>query len=148
MRPILSYNYGEKNYKRVKKIYTYVLIMIAGIMAIGTILCLALPRQIISLFTDSVQTTQAGKTALMIISGGFIVSAISVTSCGALEALNKGLASLIISLCRYTVIIIPVAFFLSKIIGVQGVWHAFWITEALTAVISFIVYRKTVKMNY
>ena len=148
MRPILSYNYGAKEYKRVKKIYTYVLIMIAGIMAVGTILCLALPTQIISLFTDSVQTIQAGKTALMIISGGFIVSAVSVASCGALEALNKGLASLIISLCRYTVIIIPVAFILSKIIGVQGVWHAFWITEALTAVISFIVYRKSVKMKY
>ena len=147
MRPIIAYNYGAKEYKRVKKIYNYVLIMIAVIMAVGTVLCLTIPSNIISLFTTNAETVKVGASALKIISAGFIVSAVSVTSCGALEALNKGKESLVISLCRYLVIIVPCAFLLSKIVGANGVWNAFWITEALTAVISFVVYKKSVKLK-
>ncbi len=147
MRPIIAYNYGAKEYKRVKKIYNYVLIMIAVIMVLGTVLCLVIPSNIISMFTSNAETVKMGETALRIISGGFIVSAVSVTSCGALEALNKGKESLIISLCRYLIIIVPCAFVLSKFIGANGVWNAFWITEALTAVISFAVYKKSVKLK-
>lgn len=147
MRPIIAYNYGAKEYKRVKKIYNYVLIMIAVIMAVGTVLCLTIPSNIISLFTTNAETVKVGAFALKIISAGFIVSAVSVTSCGALEALNKGKESLVISLCRYLVIIVPCAFVLSKIVGANGVWNTFWITEALTAVISFVVYKKSVKLK-
>lgn len=147
MRPIIAYNYGAKEYKRVKKIYNYVLIMIAVIMAVGTVLCLTIPSNIISLFTTNAETVKVGASALKIISAGFVVSAVSVTSCGALEALNKGKESLVISLCRYLVIIVPCAFLLSKIVGANGVWNAFWITEALTAVISFVVYKKSVKLK-
>ena len=147
MRPIIAYNYGAKEYKRVKKIYNYVLIMIAVIMAVGTVLCLTIPCNIISLFTTNAETVKVGASALKIISAGFVVSAVSVTSCGALEALNKGKESLVISLCRYLVIIVPCAFVLSKIVGANGVWNAFWITEALTAVISFVVYKKSVKLK-
>ena len=147
MRPIIAYNYGAKEYKRVKKIYNYVLIMIAVIMAVGTVLCLTIPSNIISLFITNAETVKVGASALKIISAGFIVSAVSVTSCGALEALNKGKESLVISLCRYLVIIVPCAFLLSKIVGANGVWNAFWITEALTAVISFVVYKKSVKLK-
>lgn len=147
MRPIIAYNYGAKEYKRVKKIYNYVLIMIAVIMAVGTVLCLTIPSNIISLFTTNAETVKVGASALKIISAGFVVSAVSVTSCGALEALNKGKESLVISLCRYLIIIVPCAFVLSKIVGANGVWNAFWITEALTAVISFVVYKKSVKLK-
>lgn len=55
------------------------------------------------------------ETALRIIGAGFIVSAVSVTSSGALEGLGKGTPSLLISLCRYVVIIIPTAFLLSRL---------------------------------
>ena len=147
MRPILAYNYGAKEYKRVRKIFNYVLIMIAVIMAVGTVLCLTIPGNIISLFTSNTETVKVGATALRIISGGFIVSTVSVTCCGALEALNKGVQSLVISLCRYLIIIVPCAFILSKAVGAVGVWNAFWITEALTAIISIIVYKKSVKLK-
>lgn len=147
MRPILAYNYGAKEYKRVRKIFNYVLIMIAVIMAVGTVLCLTIPGNIISLFTSNAETVKVGATALRIISGSFIVSAVSVTCCGALEALNKGVQSLVISLCRYLIIIVPCAFLLSKAVGAVGVWNAFWITEALTAIISIIVYKKSVKLK-
>ena len=49
-----------------------------------------------------------------------------------------------ISLCRYLVLIIPAAFGLSLVTGATGVWHAFWITEAVTAVIACLVYRRSI----
>ena len=147
MRPIIAYNYGAGEHKRVRQIYSYVLIMIAAIMAVGTVICLIIPSNIISLFTNNDETVKLGATALRIISAGFVVSAVSVTSCGALEGLSKGFPSLVISLCRYIVIIIPAAFILSRFFGAVGVWHAFWVAELLTAVISLFVYKKSVKLN-
>lgn len=145
MRPIIGYNYGAKEYKRVKKIYDITLYMSGIIMVLGTVICLTSSKQLISLFTDTPETIHAGQTALRIISAGFIVSAISVTSSGALEGLGKGTQSLIISLCRYVVIIIPAAYILCRIWGPIGVWNAFWAAEAATAVISVFVYHGSVK---
>ena len=70
---------------------------------------------------------------------------VSVTSSGALEGLGKGVPSFIISLFRYVVVIIPVAFLLSRVFGPAGVWNAFWIAEAITAAIAFVVYRKALR---
>lgn len=144
MRPVIGYNYGAGEYKRVRQIYRIVLFMTGAIMATGTIICLVLPGQLMSLFTHSPETIAAGETALRIISAGFLLSAVSVTSCGALEGLGKGTASLVISLCRYILIIIPAAFLLSRLFGPAGVWNAFWAAEALTAIVSIFVYRKAV----
>ena len=142
IRPLIGYNYGAGEWKRVKNIYNLSLSLIVGMMIAGTILCQLIPGQLIGLFSSSSETVQAGAAALRIISIGFVFSAVSVTSCGALEGLGKGLPSLMISLSRYVVIIIPAAFLLSRLLGVSGVWHAFWITELVSAVISFFVYRK------
>lgn len=145
MRPLIGYNYGAGEYKRVKQIYNIVLCMSSMIMILGTIICLLIPGQLIGLFTNVSETIFNGEIALRIISAGFIVSAVSVTSSGALEGLGKGIPSLIISLSRYIIIIIPTAFLLSKILGAVGVWNAFWIAEVFTAIISFVIYHKTIK---
>ena len=144
MRPLIGYNYGAGEHKRVSQIYQIVLCMSGIIMVLGTAICLLIPGQLIGLFTHTEATIQAGETALRIIGAGFIVSAVSVTSSGALEGLGKGTPSLLISLCRYVVVIIPAAFLLSRFLGAVGVWNAFWITEVITAIISIYVYRKVI----
>lgn len=145
MRPIIGFNYGANEQSRVRKIFSVTLCMCCVIMAVGTAVCLALPARLIGLFTDNPETILAGQSALRIICVGFIVSAISVTSSGALEGIGKGTHSLVISLCRYVVIIIPAAFALSHLFGASGVFHAFWITEAITAMISLAVYRHSLR---
>lgn len=147
MRPLVGYNYGAGEHKRVSQIYNIVLCMSGIIMIAGTAICLIIPGQLISLFTQNQETIIVGKTALRIISAGFIVSAVSVTSSGALEGLGKGTPSLIISLFRYVIIIIPAAFFMSKIFGPVGVWNAFWIAETITAAVSYVIYSKSVKIK-
>lgn len=143
MRPILSFNYGAGEKARVQKIFRLALALCGAIMAAGTVLCLAAAGPLMGLFTQNPETVAAGGTALRLICLGFVVSAVSVVVSGALEALGRGLPSLVISLCRYVVVMIPLAFVLSRFLGASGVWHAFWLTEAVTAVISWGIYRRT-----
>ena len=107
--------------------------------------CLTVSGPLMRLFTENPETIAAGQTALRIICIGFIVSAISTTASGALEGLGKGMESLVISLCRYILFIMPLAFILCKVLGPDGVWHAFWITEVLSAAVAYVVYRRAVR---
>ena len=116
--------------------------MSIAIMALGTVICLLASGQLIGLFTSNPDTIAAGAKALRIICIGFVVSAVSTTSSGALEGLGKGVPSLVISLCRYVVFIMPLAAVLCGRLGPDGVWHAFWITEVLTALVAYPVYHR------
>ena len=145
MRPLLSYNYGAGEHARVRSIFKDALIIVFLILLGGMLLCLTIPGQLMGLFSDNPDTIRSGALALRIISAGFMTSSLSVTASGALEALGKGLSSLIISLCRYAVLIIPIAFIASRILGAVGVWHAFWIAEALTAVLAVLIFGHTLK---
>lgn len=142
IRPLMGYNYGAGEYGRVRRIFRTSLLLIAAVMLLGTLLCLAAPAALIALFTDNAETIRLGAGALRIISLGFVVSSLSVTASGALEGLGKGVESLCISLCRYTVLILPLAWVFSRFWGADGVWHAFWVTEVLTAVLSWFIYRR------
>lgn len=142
MRPLVGYNYGAGEYSRVRRLFVLVLGLSAGIMAVGTALFLAFPGELIGIFAEDAAAVEAGAKALRIISAGFIISAVSVTASGALEGLGKGGASLVISLCRNVIVIIPAAFLLSRLFGADGVWHAFWITELVSALVSLLVYRR------
>lgn len=147
MRPLLGYNYGAGEHGRVQKIFKNGLALVLLMMAAGTMICLAVPGQLMGLFTSNSTTVAAGSTALRVISLGFIASSVSVICSGSLEGLGKGVESLVISLCRYVVVILPVAFFASRIFGALGVWHGFWITELVTAVISYIVWMGCLKKS-
>ena len=145
MRPLIGYNYGAGEHKRVEQLYRLTLLLNICIMTAGMILCLTIPGKLMGAFAENPQTIQNGVTALHIICFGFILSAVSVTACGPLEGLGKGIPSLLISLSRYVVLIIPLAFIFSRFFGAAGVWHAFWVTEALSAVFAVIIYRRSVK---
>lgn len=147
MRPLIGYNYGAGERGRVRQLYNATLCASGIIMAFGTVVCLLWAEPLMGLFTSQPDTIQAGGTALRIICAGFVISSVSVTSSGALEGLGKGAQSLVISLCRYVVVILPAAFLLCRTIGPDGVWHAFWITEAVTAGAAFWVYRRTVNSS-
>ena len=93
------------------------------------------------------ETIAIGTSALRIICVGFIVSTISVVASGSLEGLGMGVQSLVISLCRYIVVIMPLAWLFCRLLGADGIWNAFWVTEVITAGISMVVYHKSVKLK-
>ena len=142
IRPLVGYNYGAGEEQRVRKIYRTALTLAAVIMAFGTVICVLFPNQLFGLFTENAATVQMGAEALRIISLGFLVSSVSIISGGVLEGLGLGVPSLIISLLRYLVLLVPAGFILSRFLGAAGVWHGFWLTEWATAAAAFVIYKK------
>ena len=61
--------------------------------------------------------------------------------------LFRSVQSLVISLCRYIVVIMPLAWLFCRLLGADGIWNAFWVTEVITAGISMVVYHKSVKLK-
>ena len=145
VRPLVSFNYGARERERVKQIFKTTVILISSVMTLGVLLSLVIPKQLMGIFTSSPETVNIGAAALRVICIGFIFSAVSVTCCGVLEALGKGVQSLIISFMRYTAVIIPLAFLFGRIIGANGVFVAFPVTEIVTAAVSALVYRRNFK---
>ena len=144
IRPLMGYNYGAKEYGRLKEIYRTALVMCGCIMLIGMVLSLGIPQVLIGLFTTNPDTIRLGSAALRIICFGFLASAVSVTTSGALEGMGMGTPSLVITSLRYVLILIPAAFILSRFLGADGVWAAFPITEWVTAAVSYVLYRRKI----
>ena len=141
IRPLVAYNYGAGEEKRVSSIFRTALCMALAVMGVGTVICVCAPGWCMGLFTENPETIRQGAVALRIISAGFLISAVSVTAAGTLEGLGRGGDSFIISLLRYLAVILPAAYVLSGIFGVNGVWMAFPVAEFITAGISALLYR-------
>lgn len=133
IRPLVGYNYGAREYKRVWGVFRTALVMALIIMAVGLLLCQLMPGTIMGWFTKNPDTAARGTLALRLISIGFLPSAFAVTVSGTLEGLGNGAGSLVTSLLRYIVVILPLAFLLSRSYGAVGVWNSFWITEIVSA---------------
>lgn len=145
MRPLISFNYGAKEYKRVvKTVYEAIMIGLV-ILALGTVLLQVFPEEIMNLFNPDHELLEQGVASLRIISLGFIFSVIPIISNGVFEALGLGKQSLTISLLRQLIIMIPAAYILSALIGVNGVWWSFPIAEFLAAIIAVYMLRKAFK---
>lgn len=142
MRPIVAYNHGADERGRVKKILRTALGLIGSVMALGTALCWLMPGPLIGLFTENAETIALGQGALRIICIGFLPSAVSLAISGAFEGLGRGDRSLIISVLRCIVPLLPLAFLLSRAIGAAGVFHAFYITETIAAAISWLLWLR------
>ena len=137
MRPIIGYNYGAGEEKRVRTTIRYSLVCAAALMLTGTLLSLLIPGPIFSLFDADEALMSAGITALRIICLGFLVSTIGVIYSGTFEALGNGRNSLIISLLRQFVITIPLSFILSRFFGAVGVWASFPVGELCASIVAF-----------
>lgn len=145
IRPLIAYNYGAGEGKRVREIVRTAMILCIIVMSVGTVLCIVMPGSLIGMFTENPVTISAGASALRFICIGFIVSSVSVVVCGTMEALGFGSLSFLISFMRYAVVILPIAFVLSRFFGANGVWNSFWIAEFITAAAAAKIYFKKIK---
>ena len=143
IRPLVGFNAGAGEKKRVQDIFRTSLFLIMGIMLVGTVIAWVCPVQLFSLFARDAEAIRMGAGALRIISIGFVISSVSVTCSGVLEGLGKGTASLWISLTRYIVLMLPLAFLFSRIFEAGGVWYAFAVTEWLAAALTFFIWKRT-----
>ena len=142
---IVAYNLGTKKYDRINKAIKLSGIYSALIGVIGLVLLQALPKQIMQAFNASSTMTAIGVPALRITSLSFIFACVSIMACYALQGLSVGTPSMIISAARQVIILLPVAYFLGKAVGVNGVWWAFPITELVVMIVALILLKQSLK---
>lgn len=140
--PIVAYNNGAKRKDRARDAIQFSLLLSIGIMFVGTIVFQLFPKQLLSMFSANDEMYAFGVPALKIISLSFVFAGISMVLCAAFQALNKANTSLVITLARQLVILIPLTYGLMKCFGINMGWYAFVVTEIICSVYSLIVWRK------
>ena len=140
--PIVAYNNGAKRKDRAFEAISFSMILSVTIMVVGTIVFQLFPKQLLSMFSANDEMYAFGVPALKIISLSFVFAGISMVLCAAFQALNKANTSLVITLARQLVILIPLTYGLMKCFGINMGWYAFVVTEIICSVYSLIVWRK------
>ena len=138
MVPIVSYNYGAGNAERIKKtVKSTILIMIFGIVIFELF-----PAELLMLFKASEHMLGIGCTAMRIIAPSFIGAAIAITFGSTFQALGKSFLSMTVSFVRQIVVLLPVAYFLSRTGKLENVWFCFLVAEIFAISLSaFFMHR-------
>ena len=141
---IVGYNYGARLRQRVYDAVKVALRIAIGIMSLGTVAFLAVPELLLGLFEagGASELTAIGSIALRIISSHFILAAVGITLSTVFQAVGKGFYSLLMSLCRQLIVLLPAAWVLSALGGLNAVWWSFPIAEVVSLAICLTLYRR------
>lgn len=131
LMPIMGFSYGAKNKKRFMEAYTKGLVVAMLIMAVGCVIFQLFAHQLLSIFNATENMYKIGESALKIISLCFIPAAYGITTSTSFQATGHGFISMMASLIRQLVGILPLAFVLTKMFGITGAWMAFPLAEIL-----------------
>ena len=142
MVPIIAYNYGARKKKRVMSTIWIGTLIAIVIMAVGTIVFNLFPEALLSLFSATEEMYRLGVPALKIISFCFVSAAISIGLGSSFQATGYGIGTMIVSISRQLLVLIPVAYILSKFIGINGVWLSFIIAEGVGLAVSLVLFLK------
>lgn len=145
MVPIIAYNYGARRFDRVKKTVRLTLISATVIMGLGVLAFELIPGVLLSFFNASEEMLEIGVTALRIIAIHFILAGFCIIAGSVCQAIGKPVDSLIVSVCRQLVVLLPAAWLLSKTGRLELVWFAFPIAECVSLILSTIFLLKTMK---
>lgn len=145
MVPIVAYNYGARYEQRIHKTIRYSVFYAVGIMAIGVILFQTIPGPLLQLFSASENMLAMGVPALRIISIHFILAGFCIIANSVCQALGFSVYSLVVSLMRQLIVLLPAAWLLSLSGNVNLVWWAFPIAELISVMLSALFLRKTLK---
>ena len=148
MVPIVAYNFGARKPERMVKTVKLSVLYAVGIMVLGFAAFQLLPGPLLSIFEASDYMLSIGETALGVISFHFLLAGFSIVASSTFQALGHGVLSLVISLVRQLVVLLPAAWLLSLSGRLELVWWAFPLAElfsaALCAVFLRYVYRKEI----
>lgn len=145
MVPILSYNYGAKKHDRIIKTVRLGMSCAVIYMLAGLAVFEIMPDKLLMIFSASENVMNIGVTALRIIGLSFIFAGIGIVSSTVFQSIGNPLHSLLISVLRQLVIILPVAYLLSLTGSVSNVWWSYPIAEVASFILSVFFLRKTFK---
>lgn len=136
MIPIIAYNYGARSKKRILHTLRLGIAISIGIMGIGTIIFQFFPKTLLGLFDASDYMLSIGEPALRTISWCFVLAGYSIICSCVFQALGNGVYSMLISIARQLVIIIPVAYLFARLFGLDMVWWSYPIAELISVILS------------
>ena len=146
MVPIISYNYGAKKPDRLWKTVKLSTIVAVAIMTIGLIAFETIPGPLLSLFNADAEMLDIGSKALRIIAIHFPLAGFCIIAGSVFQAVGNPAHSVITSVCRQMVVILPAAYLLGKLGGLDAVWFAFPIAELVSLTLSTIFMVQTVRL--
>lgn len=142
--PIISYNFGARKQQRILDSIHFSLIVACVIMMLGTIVFQCFPEQLMYLFDANEEMMSIGVPALRIISLSFVFAGISLVLSAVFQSVDHANKSLVITLLRQMVLLLPIVYLLANQFGLDALWWAFPITEAIVSILAYI-YLKIVK---
>lgn len=134
--PIVAYNYGARNKKRIMSAFKLAVCVAVGYMLFGMILFWIIPGQLLGIFEASEQMLTIGIPALRIISLSFAFAGYCIVCGSMFQALGNGVYSLINSFCRQLLVLLPAAWVLSKMFGLNAIWWSYPIAEIVSLLLS------------
>lgn len=143
--PIVAYNYGAKNKKRLNHTIYFSAILGFSLTLIMAIIFQIFPLQLIKLFNPSPEMIEMGIPALRIMSLTFVIAGIGITFSGIFQAFGRAGFSLIMSLARQLVVIVPLGYVLSLTGVLEAIWWAFPISEVVSVILGIVFMIKVKK---
>ena len=141
LTPLVAYNYGARSRERILALTRFALFLGAAIMAVGTALLLFIPGPLLGLFGADQTVLNSGIPALRWIAVGLIFSGLSTVLCAVFQALGAAMTSLVISLLRQVVLILPAAYLLG-LVQARLIWLSFPLAEVLACLAALIFFRR------
>ena len=146
MIPIIAYNYGAKKKKRITSTIKISVLLAAGIMVIGLVFFqFGSSIALRGLFSASDHMVEIGVPALRIISISFLFAGFNIIVTAVFQALGNGIYSLIISIVRQLVFLLPLAYIFSKAFGLHYVWWAFPLAEVVAIILCALMLKHIYK---
>ena len=134
-------NYGARSSQRIQQATRLSLLMTTAIMALGTVIFQVAPGPLLSLFSASDTMLSIGIPALRIISVSFCFAGVAIVFSSVFQALGDGMLSLVMSAVRQLLLLLPCAFVLAKLGGLDAVWFSFLIAEVASVTLAVVFYR-------
>ena len=145
MIPIVAYNYGAQNKKRIYQTIKLSAAIAVGIMLVGVVVFQTFPKTLLGLFEASDHMLEIGVPALRTISLSFMFAGFCIVSSCVFQALGNGVYSMLLSMARQIIIILPVAFIFAKLFGLNMVWFAYPIAEVFSVIICIFLLKHILK---
>lgn len=142
MTPIVAYNYGARNKDRIMKALKYSFLSSIVIMVIGTVIFWVFPKELMILFSPNEEMLRLGIPALRICSLCFILAAFDVIAIASFQSLGNGMYALYASFLRQLVLILPLAYVLSNMFGLEAVWYSIPLAELGCAFLDIYLVKK------
>ena len=143
--PILSYNYGARNKKRMTNTLKYGYLIAFLFMLVGFVVFMVIPDKLLLLFDASETMLAIGVPALRKIAVHFLIAWFCIVSGTLFQAVGNAVYSMYVSVARQLVVLLPVAYVLAKIGGLSLIWWCFPIAEAMSLLISVVCLKLVMK---